>query len=316
MRYRQFGRTALQVSEVGFGAWAIGGRAYGAVESSVACDALARAEELGCNFVDTAMVYGESESILGRFLRGRRDRWIVCTKYSAQAGGIEATLEQQLLRLGAEAVDLYLIHWAPRAAEAALYEALYRLKRAGKARYVGVSLRSLADVSYVLTRTEIDGFEVPLSLLQPDPFVATRTLSQRHRPGVIARSSLREGFLSGKYGHDTTFVDPDDQRGAWSPAQVAATVDSVERFRFLEAVAGSLTRAAVRYPLSYPEVSTVIVGTKTAAQAAVNFGECPGGVLPASALDAIARIQRERRLYSRGARLLERVRSLRYRRRL
>ena len=74
MPYRRFGATGRSVSEVGFGAWAIGGRAYGAVDRQEALRALARAEELGCNLVDTAMVYGDSEAVLGRFLRGRRDR--------------------------------------------------------------------------------------------------------------------------------------------------------------------------------------------------------------------------------------------------
>ena len=99
MPYRRFGATGLQVSEVGFGAWAIGGKAYGSVDNAESLRALARAEELGCNLVDTAMVYGESEVVLGQFLKGRRDRWIVATKYSYQPAGMTATLEAQLRRL-------------------------------------------------------------------------------------------------------------------------------------------------------------------------------------------------------------------------
>jgi hypothetical protein len=92
MPYRHFGATGLKVSELGFGAWAIGGKAYGAVDRQDSLKALARAEELGCNLVDTAMVYGDSELVLGEFLRGRRSRWVVATKYSFQPGGMTATL--------------------------------------------------------------------------------------------------------------------------------------------------------------------------------------------------------------------------------
>jgi len=72
MAYRRFGATGLKVSEVSFGAWAIGGKAYGAVDRQDTLRALARAEECGCNLVDTAMIYGDSELVLGEFLRGRR----------------------------------------------------------------------------------------------------------------------------------------------------------------------------------------------------------------------------------------------------
>ena len=89
MPYRRFGATGLEVSEVGFGAWAIGGKAYGSVDNAESLRALARAQELGCNLVDTAMVYGESEVVLGQFLKGRRNRWILATKYSYQPAGID-----------------------------------------------------------------------------------------------------------------------------------------------------------------------------------------------------------------------------------
>ena len=82
MKLRDFGSTGIKVSEVGFGAWAIGGQAYGRVDRSESLSALARAEELGCNFVDTARVYGDSELVLGEFLRGRRSRWVVASKFS------------------------------------------------------------------------------------------------------------------------------------------------------------------------------------------------------------------------------------------
>lgn len=291
MPYRAFGATGLEVSEVGFGAWAIGGKAYGAVDRQDVLRALARAEELGCNLIDTAMVYGDSESVLGQFLQGRRDHWIIATKYSYQPAGMTATLEQQLTRLGTDVIDFYQLHAPPEHPE--LYDELYALKKAGKVRFVGVSLYSARDIDKVIDDTMLDGVQVPFSLLDPDPFLLRVARLRQSHLGVLVRSTLKEGFLAGKFKRDATFPSVDDQRHSWSPAQIARTVDEVERFRFLEAEAGSMARAAVAYPLSYPEVSSVLLGTKTAAQAQSNFGEIPGARLSTAALQRVLALQDE-----------------------
>ena len=310
MPYRRFGKTGLAVSEVGFGAWPIGGQSYGAVERGDSLNALARAEELGCNFVDTAQVYGDSELVLGEFLKGRRDKWLVATKFSGQAEGMSATLESQLRRLGTEAVDFYQIHWAPQGADENLYEELYQLKKAGKARFVGVSLRSVGNIDHVIEHTHIDGIQVPFSLLDPVPVLPRLRQLRDSGLAVIARSSLREGFLTGKFKRDVTFSDVNDQRSRWSREQIAAVVDQVERFRFLEAEAGSMLAAAVRYPLSFPEVSTVVLGTKSVAYADSNFGQLPGGRLTRTSLERVSRLQLELGLWSRRERYLRAWRQL------
>jgi myo-inositol catabolism protein IolS len=289
MRYRDFGKTGMRVSEVGFGAWGIGGD-FGRVDKRDALAALARAEELGCNFVDTAAVYGNSEEILGEFLPARRDRWFVATKYSGQDGGLLAMADRQLQRLQIDYVDFYMIHWAPSGDEAHLYEDLYRLKASGRARWVGVSLYSVADIDYVLDHTEIDGFEIAFSLLDPQPFLARRDRIRESGLGVIVRSCLKEGFLTGKFGPDATFTDPQDQRSHWSRERIRETVEAAERYRFLEEAAGSMAVGAARYPLSFPETSTLILGTKSAAQAEINFGQVPGAVLDPQTLERIERI--------------------------
>jgi myo-inositol catabolism protein IolS len=289
MPYRRFGATGLQVSEIGFGAWAIGGTAYGAVDRSDSLRALARAEELGCNLVDTAMVYGDSELVLGEFLRGRRSRWIVATKYSFQPAGMTATLEAQLRRLGTDVIDFYQLHALPE--DPRLYEELYGLRKAGKVRFVGASIYSARDIDYVLDHTRLDGVQLPFSLLEPDPFLLRVGRLRHSSLAVLIRSTLKEGFLSGKFRRNATFPDPNDQRHRWSAARIARTVDQVERFRFLAAEAGSLLRAAVAYPLCYPEVSAVLLGTKTAAQAQSNFLELPGARLSAATLREILALQ-------------------------
>jgi aryl-alcohol dehydrogenase-like predicted oxidoreductase len=299
MRLRPFGRTGLEVSEVGFGSWGIGG-SYGATDRQDSLNALARAEELGCNFVDSAAVYGDAEVTLGGFLAGRRDRWIVATKFSGQKAGMTATLEAQLRNLRTEAVDFYQLHWVPK--EPALYDELARLKKAGKTRFIGVSLYDTDDIDFVLARPEIDGLQVAFSLLDPDPFLSRVRAIHEAGKAVIVRSALREGFLTGKFKRDQKFPDPTDQRHELTADEIATTVDQVERLRFLEKETGSMVVAAARYPLSFADVSTVILGTKSARQADANFGQVPGGVLPAEALAQVRRAQLESGLGSRWRR--------------
>jgi aryl-alcohol dehydrogenase-like predicted oxidoreductase len=308
MRYRNFGSTGLKVSEVGFGAWGIGGNGYGSVQRSEALDALARAEELGCNFVDSALVYGDSETLLGEFLEGRRQRWIVATKYSGQQEGLAATIEKQLKLLRTDVIDYYQLHWVPRGQDEKLLDELADLKRKGKARFIGVSLYTPQDIDFVTKFDDMDGFQVAFNLLEPDPFLARLQTIHRAGKAVIVRSALREGFLTGKYRRDATFPDPKDQRHKWTAQQIAETVDRVERFRFLEHEAGSMVVAAARYPLSFPDVSTVLLGTKSVTQAASNFGEVPGGKLSAAALARVRDTQIDLGLGSAFQRILRRFR--------
>jgi aryl-alcohol dehydrogenase-like predicted oxidoreductase len=310
MNLRSFGSTGMKVSEVGFGAWAIGGNAYGAVERRASLAALARAEELGCNFVDTAAVYGSSEAVLGEFLRGRRHRWLISTKYSAQPEGVERTIEAQLAALGTDTIDFYQIHWAPGRDEQRLYEDLYRLKKTGKARAVGVSLKTANDIDRVLADFEIDGFMVRVSLLDPEPLSSQLRRIRERGIAVIARSALKEGFLTGKFGRDATFRDPNDQRHHWNRERVAATVDAVERFRGLESEGRTLMAAAAAYPLAFPEVSTLVLGTKNAEQAEDNFGTLPAAKLSAGDLELIRGLQKSLGLRSSRKALMEKLRAL------
>jgi aryl-alcohol dehydrogenase-like predicted oxidoreductase len=170
-----------------------------------------------------------------------------------------------------------------------------------------VSLYSTDDIDYACSRDDIDGIQVPCNLLEPDPLLARLRLIRSRQKAVIVRSALREGFLTGKYKRDATFPDPNDQRHKWSKEQIAKTVDLVEQFRFLESDAGSMILAAARYPLSFPEVSTVVLGTKSVSQAESNFGAVPDARLTEEALDKIRERQLELGLGDRWPRLLRRL---------
>ena len=310
MRHRSLGQTGINVSEVAFGAWGIGGKAYGQVERNESLNALARAEELGCNFVDTASVYGDSEAILGEFLEGRRHKWLVSTKYSGQEAGLEATLENQLRTMNLDAVDLYMVHWVPSESNDPLYEALYRIKKAGKARLVGVSLYTIDEIRRVLADSRVDAFMVAFSLLDPDPFLAKLETIRENKVGVLVRSSLKEGFLTGKYARDAKFPNPNDQRHKWSAEQIAATVDAAEQFRFVEEDVRSMLVGAACYPLCFNETSTVIMGTKSVRHADTNFGVVPSARLSPQTLERIQSTQRRMGLYDRKGRLLDAIRGV------
>jgi aryl-alcohol dehydrogenase-like predicted oxidoreductase len=306
MARRPFGRTGMSVSVLGFGAWAIGGQAYGAVDRGEALRALARAESLGCGLVDTAAVYGDSEAILGEFLRGRREHWFVSTKYSGQPEGLRATLDAQLRRLGTDRVEFYMVHWMPGRGEDLLLEELAAVRREGKARAVGVSLKTANDIDRAIS-LGLDGFMLRAGLLDPDPLLAKREVIAKAGIGVLVRSALAEGFLAGKFRADHVFDDPGDQRREWPRERIAATVAKVERFRFLERAGRSLAQAAAAWPLSLPEVSCVVLGVRSVLQAEMNFGAGAGDPLPSPDLDRIADLQRELGLRQKPRPLWRRV---------
>ena len=149
----------------------------------------------------------------------------------------------------------------------------------------------MLDIDYVLDKTSIDGFQVPFSLLNPYPLLRRIEKVKKHHIGVIVRSCLHFGFLTGKYNDRSTFTDSNDQRHKWSQQKVKETVAMVERFRFLEQHMGSMTLAAAQYPLSFPEVTTVIMSTKNEEQAITNFQEVPDARLTMEDLKTILIIQ-------------------------
>ena len=292
MNYRRLGQTDLRVSEYGFGAWGIGGDSYGPVERADALSALSVAEELGCNLVDTAAVYGESEAIIGEFLKGRRDRWILASKYSFQKEGLEKTLEQQLRRLDTDFIDFYQLHAAPPQTDE-VYRQLERLKASGKVRYLGVSLYSADSIRQVLSDDRIDGFQVAFNLVDVQPCRQCQPEIAAAGKGVLIRSSLKSGLLTGKYAPGVRFDPQRDHRARDMTAdEIDRTLRWLESFRFLEQTEGSLLQAAARYPLAFDSTSSVLLGARSAEQARINFGEIPARPLSPESLQRIEDTQR------------------------
>jgi len=290
LQYRTLGRTGLRVSEVGFGAWAIGGNAhgnsYGPTDDAGSIAAVRRAVELGCTFFDTADVYGwgHSEEILGRALEGRRDEVSIATKvggdfYSGRVRMnfdpryIAQALDRSLARLRTDHVDLYQLHNPPPElmGDPRTYEALDALKADGKVDHYGVSIHEPDEGRLCLEAGRPDALQLPFSIFHQEWVEELLEEAHRANVGIIAREPLGNGFLTGKISANATFP-PGDIRSYWPREMIEARAKVADRLTFLVRDDRTLAQAAIRFVLAFPEVSVTIPGAKTVAQVEENLG--------------------------------------------
>ncbi|MBV9850573.1 MAG: aldo/keto reductase [Armatimonadetes bacterium] len=293
MNTRPLGRTGLTVSEVGFGGWAIGGDAfgnsYGPTDDDVSKAALRCALELGVTLFDTADVYGHghSEALLGEVLQG----WegpppVVVTKGGVNFYRRDGTLEpdwtpyglahavqQSLARLRRETLDVWMLMNPPveELDRWRVWETLDALRRAGKVRYIGVSVAEPRDGVWLLKHhLPVDVLEVAYSLFYQGATTELLPLARRRKVGILAREPLANGFLTGKYAADARFSEG-DIRAALPPEYAAAMAEMAGKLSFLTLEEErTRTQAALRFVLDDPGVSSVIVGAKTPAQVEEN----------------------------------------------
>jgi len=288
-RYRTLGRTGMKVSEVGFGAWAIGGNAhgnsYGPTNDAVSVRAVERALELGCNFLDTADVYGwgHSEEVLGQALRDHRHEVFLATKVGGDfyhggvrmnfdPGYVAFALERSLRRLGTDHVDLYQLHNPPlpMMADPRTYEVLDELQAENKVRHYGVSVHEPLEAVMAIQTGKVSAIQLPFSLFRQEWIDEVLPLAAKYRVGVIAREPLGNGFLTGKYGEGATFPEG-DIRNHWPPEMVRGQVRAAAKIREAFAAEGRTpAQAALKFVLAFPEVSVAIPGAKTPAQVEEN----------------------------------------------
>ena len=286
MQKVRFGKTDLEITPVGFGAWAIGGggwaAAWGPQDDDEAVGAIRRAVELGINWVDTAAVYGlgHSEELVARALKGvpDADRPYVFTKCSLvwdEGGDISNVLkrdsvkrecEQSLRRLQTDVIDLYQIHW-PRPDEDIEegWSALAELKEEGKVRHIGVSN---FDVSQMERANEIS----PVETLQPPYNMLNRGVEEEILPycgendiGVIVYSPMRSGLLTGKMTAERVQNMPSDdwRRNAddFQEPRFSRNLELVERLTEIGERRGkSPAEVAIAWTLRHPAVTAAIVG--------------------------------------------------------
>ncbi len=290
MRYRQLGKTGIRVSEIGFGAWGIGGatadgpNSYGATDDAVSLKALRTAFEKGITLYDTSNIYGygHSEELLGRAFKDMRDKVVFASKvgfvkhdgpYDFSEKWIRKQIEEQLRRLETDYLDIYQIHSPPldllRASEE-IFPTLADLKRQGKIRAIGISLKSPADGLAAIEEFKPETIQVNFSLIDQRAFEnGIFEAAGRNGVGIIARTPLAYGFLSGKI-KDLNFP-AQDHRSRWPEGQLKLWAEAPELFRFLaQGRQASATQLAIKFCLSFPEVSAVIPGILTPEEAVEN----------------------------------------------
>jgi aryl-alcohol dehydrogenase-like predicted oxidoreductase len=308
MQYRSLGSFGIKVSEIGFGAWGIGGwtpgqLSYGATDDSASLAALERAFDLGITLIDTAHLYGlgHSESLIGKAIRGRRDRVVLATKagyvdYATQPdyspAAIERSLHVSLKRLGTDAVDLLQLHSPP--AEILLqypeiFDSLARLRKRGLTRALGFSAASPADAAAVLRQFPFDSVQVNLNMLDIRALQCGLIEAARAAgAGIVARTPLAFGFLSGTIAPDTVFP-AEDHRSRWPGSQIARWTENAAALLALADAGRGQTAAqtALRFCLSIPEVSAVIPGITTVDEASENAAASELGPLRPEIIQAI-----------------------------
>ena len=224
MKYRVLGKTGLKVSEVGFGAWAIGGNAYGnsygPTDDKLSLAAIGRALELGCNFFDTADVYGHghSEELLGQALRGHRSEVIIATKVGGDfyhgtprmnfnPDYLEFALGKSCERLGTDCIDLYQLHNPPiqLIKDGRVFKILERLKASGKIRHYGISIHDPQEGLLAMRAGELEAIQVAFNILRQEAKNQLFREATKNNVGIIAREPLANGFLAGKLKSESTF---------------------------------------------------------------------------------------------------------------
>ncbi len=281
MKYRDFGNSGIKVSEIGFGCWPIGGNghgnSYGPTSDKSSIDAINKAIDLGLNFFDTADVYGKghSEELLGKALRGKRDRVVLATKVGAdfyQGTGfqtftpdyIKFALEKSLTRLNTDYIDIYQLHNPPMKliSKEETYSTLRDLKKEGKIRAFGVSVFTPIEGITAINVGHIDCVQITYNIFSCRS--EEQLLPRAYEVGcaVIAREPLANGFLTGKYDTAPKFAAGDFRKN-WPIEYIQARSDAARKLAFLDKNGNqSLTQAALKYPLLDQAISTVIVGMK------------------------------------------------------
>jgi aryl-alcohol dehydrogenase-like predicted oxidoreductase len=289
MKFRPFGSSGLQVSEIGFGAWAIGGNAhgnsYGGTNDEESLQAIAAALELGCNFFDTADVYGHghSEELLGKALKGRRSQIIVATKGGSDfeqdpprlnftESHLLQAVEQSLRRLNTEYIDLYQLHNPPFSLvqNGHIFEVLEKLKVQGKIRFYGISIHDPQEGLMALKIGSPTAIQVVYNYLRRDAAEELFPRAVAQGVAIIAREPLANGFLTGKYTKDSIFP-VGDIRHQWPSKYQTQLLNQVQDYlKTISTSPFSPTQNALRFVLAQPAVAVTIPGCKTASQAEEN----------------------------------------------
>jgi len=299
MKYRELGRTGWQVSEVSFGAWAIGG-GWGATDDAESLAALRQALDLGVNLIDTADVYGDgrSEKLIGQVLRERKadrssGRIYVATKAGRRLSphvtegynreNLTAFVERSLSNLGVEALDLVQLHCPPTQVlyEPEVFGALDDLAAAGKILHYGVSVEKVEEALKAIEYPNVQTVQIIFNMFRQRPADLFFSRAKERGIGILARVPLASGLLTGKLRADTAFEQGDhrsfnrygqsfDVGETFSGVPYEVGLEAVEALRPLVPGDATMAQMALRWILMFDAVSCTIPGAKRPEQAADN----------------------------------------------
>lgn len=308
MKYRTLGKTGIQVSEIGFGAWGIGQELWIGATDAESMRALHAAADNGLNFIDTALAYGEghSENLVGRFLKERKEKIAVATKippknrvWPAQPGSriddvfpapyiIDRT-EQSLKNLGVETIDLQQFHvWQDEWSSNDEWKAaIDKLRASGKIRHAGISVNDHQPANSLRTAATglIDAFQVIYNIYDQSPERELFPYCASHDIGIIVRVPFDEGALTGTITPATTFADGDFRNNYFRGGRKQEVFERANALKLLLGKeASTLPELALRYCLQPHAVSTVIPGMRNANNVHANCGVSDGRGLSSSLL--------------------------------
>ncbi|AIQ12267.1 aldo/keto reductase [Paenibacillus durus] len=315
MNYRTLGRTGLKVSEVGFGAWGIGKTSWIGADDQESLKALNRSIELGLNFIDTALGYGDghSEKLVGQVVREHAGNIYVATKippinrqWPARSGvPVEETFtkehvisstEQSLRNLGLETIDVQQFHvWSDEwVGRGDWLEGVQKLKEQGKIRFFGVSINDYqpSNAIKLIESGLVDTVQVIYNIFEQSPEDELLPACEKHDIGVIVRVALDEGGLTGKITPETIFDKGDFRNHYFKNDRKREVFERVQQIAAdLNISIDEMAETALRYVLSSPAVSTVIPGMRSVANVERNIKVGDGLGLPE---DQLAKLKAHR----------------------
>ena len=318
MDLRPLGRTGWRISPISYGAWAIGGDAWGRTDDAESMRSLHRAVDLGVNFIDTADVYGDghSERLIRRLRRERKEDIIVATKAGRRLDphvaegftrkNLTAFVERSLENLGADAIDLLQLHCPPPDVYdmPEVFGILDDLVTAGKLRAYGVSVESLDEGRGALRYANVRSVQVIFNMFRLKPAETFLAAAARQQVAIIARVPLASGLLTGKLSARSTFAADDhrqfnrhgelfDRGETFSGVPYDVGLEAVDRLRPHVPRGMTFTQFALRWILMWPEVTTVIPGARTPEQARENAAAAQAPPLDPATMAAVAAIYDE-----------------------
>ena len=290
MQTKQLGSSDLQITPIGYGAWAIGGGdwafGWGSQVDQDSIAAIHRALDLGVNWIDTAAIYGlgHSEEIVAKALKDSPHRPYIFTKCSMiwddqrqigrslKAESLRQELEASLRRLQVETIDLYQIHWPnPDAELEEGWETLAKFQQEGKVRYIGVSNFSVAQMQRIAPTAPITSLQPPYSLIKPAVEQEILPYCQAQNIGVIVYSPMQSGLLTGRMTPERIASLPDDdwrkRSDEFQQPRLSRNLELVELLRQIGQPHGrSPGEVAIAWTLRNPAVTAAIVGGRSAEQ--------------------------------------------------